>query len=82
MADSRYSFFFVYCHSRIEDSNDTILKVLAKTKYRAKEAVIRAKGLKYRIGRVMTYKGVQRFYPKWHEKLWGQPPDVVEEGSV
>lgn len=81
MADSRHRLFFIYCHNRIDPKDDVVLKVMSSTKYKALQLVKGKYSCKYRLGRVMTLKGLKRFEPEWHALLWGVPPDIVDENA-
>jgi hypothetical protein len=54
---------------------------MSSTKYKALQLVKGKYSCKYRLGRVMTLKGLKRFEPEWHALLWGVPPDIVDENA-
>jgi hypothetical protein len=78
MADSRNKLFFVYLSNRVDERDDEVVKVQASTKTRALKLVSDKYGCRFGIGKVMTRQGLKRFYPDWHELLWGKPPSLTE----
>lgn len=79
MARSSLKLFFVYVHNNTDVRDDNIIKVLARTKGRAKSLVSERERGNVCVGSVMTRKGLKRYDAEWHALLWGVEPEYVED---
>lgn len=79
MAHGSLKLFFVYVHNNTDVRDDSVIKVRARTRTRAKSLVVQSERGNVSVGSVMTLKGLKRFDPEWHALLWGVEPQYVEE---
>ena len=61
--------FYVYCHNRTDNQDDTVLKIKATSSTQAKEKASNKIRSNFRVGAAYRVKDFRTIHPDWYDLL-------------